>query len=409
MLEFFYVLAVLQILLGLYLISEAFRWTGYARRRLLTDPGFYAPRAAVLCPCKGIEPGLEANLTALCEFDYNNYNYEVFFILASQQDSAYSILRRVAEKSRPKAHVVVAGPPVACAEKVNNLRRAVEQLPEDFEVFVFADSDGRPDRHWLHRLVAPLADPRAGAATTMRWFLPGRSNFATALLAAWNAPIVTLLGEHRRNFCWGGGTAIRRSVFEQANVLEEWTNSVSDDYSMTRALERERRPIIFVPECLTPSFPATDFAELLEFTNRQILITRVYALNLWAPALAAHLLFCVTLLLGVFLTLGTLFAARPAFHLAALTILLVLLSAIRGALRLMALTEILPAWKSKLIETAWIWTVLTVFVPFLYLVNFANSLLTRKIRWRGISYELISPTQTRILSPQTAPPPARAN
>ena len=400
MIQLFYLLAALQVLFGLYLIYEGIRWIGYARRRLLRHSGFYAPRVAVLCPCKGTEPGLEANLTALCEFDYSNFNYEIFFILASQDDPAYSVLRRLAERSRAKAHIVIAGPPEGCGEKVHNLRSAVRQLPEEFEALVFTDSDGRPGRHWLQKLVAPLGDGRVGAATTMRWFLPNRENLATALLAAWNAPIVTLLGENRRNFCWGGGTAIRRSVFEQANVLEEWQNSVSDDYSLTRALEHIGRPIVFVPECLTVSLATANFAGLMEFTNRQIVITRVYAPWLWYRAAATHGLYCLTLALGVYATLETVLASRPAFQLLALTFLPVLLSVIRGALRLSALTEVLPVWKSKLVQTAWIWTVLNVFVPFLYVLNFVNSLFTRKIRWRGIQYELISPNQTRILSPQ---------
>jgi hypothetical protein len=41
--------------------------------------------------------------------------------------------------------------------------------------------------------------------------------------------------------------------------------------------------------------------------------------------------------------------------------------------------------------------VLGVFVPYLFLLNFVMSLFTRKIRWRGVTYELISPQQTRIL------------
>jgi len=57
------------------------------QRRLKTDPGFYAPRTAVLCPCRGVEPGLERNLVSLCEFDHQNY--EVFFVLASEADPAY--------------------------------------------------------------------------------------------------------------------------------------------------------------------------------------------------------------------------------------------------------------------------------------------------------------------------------
>ncbi len=393
----FYLLAAAQVVLGLYMISEGLKWISYARRRLLTHPGFYAPRAAVFCPCKGLEPGLERNLTALTEFDYNNCNYEIFFVLSSADDPAASILHRVAEHSKPKAHVIIAGAPQNCGEKVNNLHAAVEQLPEGFEVLVFADSDGQPGRQWLTRLVAPLADSRVGATTTMRWFMPNRSNLATALLAAWNAPIVTLLGEHNRNFCWGGGTAIRRGVFEQASVLDEWRNSVSDDYSMTRALGRINRVILFVPECLTLSFPESDFAGLLEFTNRQILITRVYAPQLWGPAFAVHSLYCATIVLGAFATLSNIIATLPAMGLVMLTVLPMLLAAIRGALRVVGVSVVMPAWKSQLIGAAWIWTLLAVVIPFLYVFNFANSLFTRKIRWRGIQYELVSFAQTRVL------------
>jgi ceramide glucosyltransferase len=391
----FYFLAFLQILLGVYLIWQVLQWLGYVRRRLHTDPGFYAPRVAVLCPCKGIEPGLERNLLALTEFD--RQNYELFFILASASDPARSIVERIAKGSRVKAHVIIAGSPSTSSEKVNNLQVAVQQLPPEFEVLVFTDSDGRPGKGWLHHLVAPLGDVRIGATTTMRWLIPNRSNLPTALLAAWNAPVVTMLSEKGRNFCWGGGTAIRRSIFEQSGVMDEWKNSVSDDYSLTRALERNNRSIVFIPECLTLSYVETDFPGLLEFTNRQILITRVYAEKVWAPAAATHLLYCMTLLFGVLLILSDFFEQRPAFHIATLTFLPVLLSSIRSSLRLIGVTEALPAGRSQIMGQAWIYILLAVFVPFLYVANFVNSLVTRKIYWRGMAYELISPEQTRIV------------
>jgi len=391
----FYLLVLLQILMGAYLLWQCVQWLAYVRRRLQTDPGFYAPKVAVLCPCKGVEPGLERNLVSLTEFE--RQNYEIFFILASATDAARSIIDRVVKSSRAKAHVVIAGNPNGCGEKVNNLRAAIEQLDPEFEVLVFTDSDGRPGKTWLHHLVAPLGDVRIGATTTMRWFIPNRSNLPTALLAAWNAPVVTMLTEKGKNFCWGGGTAIRRSVFEQSRVLDEWKNSVSDDYSLTAALERTNRSILFLPECLTLSYIETDFQGLLEFTNRQILITRVYAERVWGPAAATHLVYCLTLLFGALLIQGDVFAQRPAFHLVTLTFLPLLLSAIRGSLRLIGVTEALPAGRPQIMGQAWIYVLLTLFVPFLYVVNFGNSLFTRKIRWRGVTYELIGPQQTRIL------------
>ncbi|MGH9744371.1 MAG: glycosyltransferase [Candidatus Acidiferrum sp.] len=392
----FYILAIPQILLGLYLIGQGLQWLGYARRRLHTDPGFYSPKVAVLCPCKGMEPALERNLVSLTEFDYQNY--EIFFLIASATDPAYNVLKRVAASSRAKAHVVLTEKPDGCGEKVNNLRLGILQLEPDFDVLTFVDSDGRPGKNWLHRMVAPLADSRIGATTTMRWLIPNRNNLATALLAAWNAPIVTMLSEKGKNFCWGGGTAIRRSVFDQSGVAESWQHSVSDDYSMTCALEQAGRSIVFLPECIVPSFVETDFTGLMEFTNRQVLITRVYSEKMWGIAAGTHLLYGLTLIFGTWLTLSSLLASLAAFPFAALTFLPVLLSMIRGALRAAGVSEVLPAYKSQIAGQAWIYVLLIVLVPFLYVVNFITSLITKTIRWRGVTYEVISPEQTRIVT-----------
>src|SRR6266550_1660747 len=110
-----------------------------------------------------------------------------------------------------------------------------------------------------------------------------------------------------------------------------------------------------------------------------------------------HLLYCMTLLLGVILIFSNFFEQRPSFHIATLTFLPALLSSIRSAIRLIAVTEALPAGRSPITGQAWIYVLLTVLVPFLYAVNSVNSLVTRKIRWRGMAYELIGPGQTRIV------------
>jgi ceramide glucosyltransferase len=392
----FYLLAIVQIAAGLYLLWQGIQWLGYVRQRLKTDPGFYAPRTAVICPCRGMEPGLERNLVSLCEF--NHQNYEVFFVLASESDPAHSLIKRVATSSKVKANIVIAGKPEKCSEKVNNLRVAVEQLPEEFEVLVFADSDGRPGKSWLHHMVAPLMDSRIGATTTMRWFIPNDNALPTALLAAWNASVVTMLGPHQNNFCWGGGTAIRRVIFEQLEMFEVWQNAFSDDYSLTTQIEHSRRQIVFLPECLTPSYVLTDFDGLLEFTGRQMRITRVYRRQMWSLAFLTHFLYCFTLLLGLIVMFGLILDSRPAFHVATLVVLPPLLAAIRGALRVIGVTEALPSLRSQIMGQSWIYILLPIILPFLYLVNFSTTIFGRRLTWRGIEYELIAPNQTRILT-----------
>jgi hypothetical protein len=396
MLTLFYVLVLEQILQGLYNLWDGLGWLRLAQRRAGTHSGFYTPRVALFCPVKGAEPGLELNISALASFDYPDY--EIFFTMASGDDPARKIIERLIAASNHKIHMVIAGRPNECGEKVNNLRAAILQAADGFDVYVFADSDGRPGRRWLSRLVAPLADSNLGAVTAFRWFFPQTGGFWSALASAWNAPAATYLGEHHRNFCWGGGTAIRRERFEQSNALEFWNGSVSDDLSLTRALRQSGLPILFAPECMVPTIFDCGAAGLLEFTNRQIIITRVYESRLWVLGGLAHALYCGAVLMGVGLFIRNLVTDAPAVQLLLLASAPPMLSMGRGVLRLAAIVEVLPDWKSKLLADGWIWTFLAAVAPFLALWNTLVASFSRQIRWRGIRYELLSPGQTRILS-----------
>ena len=398
-LDIFYILVILQIALGLYSLWDGFEWFRMVRGRLASHAGFYAPVAAVICPCKGNEPGLEENLTALTRLDYPQY--EIYFSLASSLDPALKIVERVKAATERPVHIVIAGPPEDCGEKVQNLRKAVEALPDKFELLVFVDSDVRLPRGWLTKLAAPLQDARIGATTAYRWVIPSRAvgagGFASALASAWNASIATLLGRPRENFCWGGGTAIRVKTFDDARVLEAWLGAVSDDFALTRALQEAGKPIIFCPECLAATPHPWTMSSLLEFTNRQILITRVYASRRWLMGAAAHVSYSLTMIYAAFLILITIPSGDPWVHLALMAFVVVLVAALKGALRTIAVNEMLPEWKAQLNQWSWVWIALAPIVPFLFTWNFVSSLLTKRIRWRNIRYELVSPNVTRIL------------
>jgi ceramide glucosyltransferase len=396
MLPLFYILVLQQIVQGLVSLWEGWKWLLMVRRRLATHSGFYAPRVAVICPCKGSEQGLEGNLAALLNFDYPNY--ETFFVLASALDPARNVIDRVSSSKQKASHVVIAGSPKERGEKVNNLRAAVHEAGDKFDVLVFVDSDSRLGRSWLSRIVAPLADGNLGAATTYRWYFPNKGGLPSNLLSAWNAAIATQLGEHGRNFCWGGGTAIRREMFSRAAVLEAWEGAVSDDWALTNALERAGLRILFVPECLAPTVGDVDAEQLIEFTNRQLILTRVYSPRRWGLAGLAHLSYCVTLGYAAFEISAQMIQGYSWVGMFLLAVLIALLSTAKGALRAIAVQDILREWRTKVDETSWAWIALAPVVPALFLWNFVISAFERRIRWRGIRYELVSDTQTRVLS-----------
>lgn len=400
MIALFYILVVLEVALGIYSLWTGYTWYRFAHERLASHSGFYAPVAALICPCKGVEPGLEDNLKALTQFNYPNY--EIYFSLATSLDPAVKLIERLKAASQRPIHIVIAGPPENGSEKVYNLRRAIEALPPDkFEVIVFADSDVRLPHGWLSKLVAPLLDPRIGATTAYRWLIPsrkiGEGGFASALASAWNAAVATLLGPGAGNFCWGGGTAIRRKMFDEAQVFEAWNGAASDDFALTCALEHTGKRIVFCPECIAPTLQPWTGAELFEFTKRQIVVTRVYASRRWLLGMLSHFAYSLTLIYAAIVILAAMIAGDPWGQLALLALAVPLLAAMKGAMRTAAINELLPEWKAKLQEWAWVWIALAPVVPFLFSWNFLQSLATRRIRWRGIRYELVSPSRTRIL------------
>ena len=283
-LKVFWVLAALLAIQSLIALRDGFRFLDFFRRRRNTPPGDFCPPATVIIPCKGLDPGFAENLQAFLKQDYPHY--QLVFSVARQQDSAHAAL---SEKLRglPHTSLVVAGEAEDQGEKVHNLVQGLTAVDPAAEVLVFADIYSRPRSDWLRSLVARLADPGVTVSTGFRWYLPGKG-FVSRLRAAWDTSIATLLGEHGRNFAWGGSMAIRASDFRRLQVAEcYWKGTVSDDYAVTRAVRESRGRIAFEPRCLVASHEMSSLAELLRWTNRQIIITRVYAPHLWRLGLAS--------------------------------------------------------------------------------------------------------------------------
>lgn len=399
----FYLFAALLLIQSVISLQGGARYLSYFRRETAKDNQGFTPYASIIAPCRGLDQGLRENLSALFRQDYPAY--EILFVTDRTDDPALSIIeetRRAFDSlSHVASRVVIAGEASESGQKVHNLRAAVCETDARSELFIFVDSDARPRPGWLRALVAPLADERMGAATGYRWFLPVKGNFASRLRAVWNASIASALGEQSdKNFCWGGSTAIRREAFERARVMDEWHGAVSDDFAMMRALRRAGLPIHFVPDCLTVTHEDCSFRDLLEFTTRQLKITRVYAPHFWQIVLISNLLFVLIFFGGLALvitraTLGFSFIPPLAFIL-----IIYALGTLKALLRWRAITLALAQYKLQLRRDAFAHLFLWPLASVLYLYNALAALFSRRIKWRGITYELKSPKETVIMKRQ---------
>jgi ceramide glucosyltransferase len=385
----FYFFAAIVIWLGIISFRGGLRFAAYVRSQLAQAPADYSPFATVIVPFRGREDGLEKNLAALFEQFYPAY--EVLFVTDSETDSALEVIQKVikTKSSTAAARVLIAGAAVDCGQKVHNLRAAVNHVDARTEVLVFVDSDARPGQNWLRSLVAPLVDHGLGAATGYRWFVPGKGGFASQLRSVWNASIASALGPDRKsNFCWGGSTAIRRETFAQLRVRECWQGSVSDDFTMTRVLGEVKLPIHFVPACLVVSPGDCGLTELLEFSNRQLKITRAYAAHLWRPVLLGSALFCLVFFGGILLVAARALSGLSFAIPLALLVIIFLLGAAKAFVRFRAVTMALPGehsnWRRDLVAQMLLWPLASL----LYLYNALAATFSRQITWRGITYEL---------------------
>jgi cellulose synthase/poly-beta-1,6-N-acetylglucosamine synthase-like glycosyltransferase len=244
-----------------------------------------------------------------------------------------------------------------------------------------------------------LHDEAIGAATGYRWFIPAKGGFASQLRSVWNASIASALGEREdKNFCWGGSTAIRKSTFEKLRIQERWRGTVSDDFTMTRVLQEAKLPIHFVPACLVASLDDCSFEELLEFTNRQLKITRVYAAHLWKPLLIGSLLFCSVFFGGLALAIARAILGLPYLVPLAAVVLIYVLGAAKAYIRLKAVATVLSNYERQLSQSLPAHLLLWPFASGLYLYNALAAAFSRRITWRGITYELKSPTEAVIIS-----------
>jgi cellulose synthase/poly-beta-1,6-N-acetylglucosamine synthase-like glycosyltransferase len=402
----FYLFALLVVWLGVESLRGGFRYLSYVKGELRRVRPAFTPFVSVIAPCRGIDQGLRENLAALFRQDYPAY--EIIFVTDSKDDLSLAVIEglraKFIDRANVNARVIVAGAASTRGQKVHNLRAGVEQSDARSTVLAFVDSDARVHEGWLRALVAPLGDKedegdeRIGATTGYRWFIPVRGGFASHLRSVWNASIASALGANAaKNFCWGGATAIRRETFHQANVLEHWRGALSDDFALMRALRQSGLPIHFVPNCLTPSFEDCGFLELIEFTTRQLKITRVYAEPFWKSVLAGSFIFVTVFFGGVVLTITRAALGLSYFVPLVFVAVAFALGAAKAYVRLKAVELSLPAYSAELRRSLWAHVLLWPIASALYLYNALAAAFSRRIKWRGIVYELKSPTETVII------------
>lgn len=341
----------------------------------------FTPQCAVIVPCKGVPKDLGKNLQGFLNLDYPEYT--VVYVVESEGDEAVPVIRKIIGGDS-RARLSVAGLSITCAQKNHNLLAGLKQAGDDAEVYVFADADINPQPSWLRELVLPLADEKISVTSGFRW-LHARKGTVGELAHSYMNVFMYVLFSVACFFggvgLWGGSMAIRRKEFEELGVADKWARAGVDDISLSHLVLKARKKAVVVPHCiiqtddLLPTVRST-----ISWFERQIMFLKAYHKSLWF-FLGIPLMVSGVSLIGLmpFALLAAAFPERT------------FLAAGGGAALVFYFGELITVSLYPLLGSMYSIKKFFFFWPFLRFTQGASfflTLLTNKITWAGIKYQL---------------------
>ena len=376
-------------------LAQGLRLRQGVRAGLRLASGAYMPFVVVLLPVRGTDAGMEANVRAILAQSYAAWR--LMLIVDDAADPAAELAGRLARETSSVAIEVRIADPMPLPGKVSALRSALAHLRPGDDVVVFADADIRPAADWLRQLVQPLADANVGAVTGFRWYVPPEPRFWSLVRSEWDAVGGNVLFDERRNYLWGGSTAIRLETLRALRMEERWRSVLSDDLVLTAALREAGLRIAYAPPALVPTFEGCDRRGCLEWCWRQMTMAVLYQPHLQRYAALAFAVFNGSVLLGI-ASIALTIPFGPPFLLPATLFLLTLPSTVgKAGVRRRAFFAAAPhvaaAWRAP----GWLAALAALAVPWVMMVGLLRTRRPTVVAWRGRRYDVRDPMNVRLL------------
>jgi cellulose synthase/poly-beta-1,6-N-acetylglucosamine synthase-like glycosyltransferase len=384
MLEIVYgIVCVAMLVVMAFLYGYSFHALWISRRSVPALNRKEWPKAALIIPCKGLDPELKENLRRHFRHDYPDYR--LIFAIAEAGDPACGVLQELLreETSRP-ASLVIAPPLPDCVEKISNQLAALRSLPADVEVIVCSDSDGLPrDAGWLRALVAGLQ--RGTLISGFRWYVPPRRSLTGSLQSAFDAGwcLLHALGKTT----WGGAMAFRRDTFERLHFEDHLRVAITDDLALQICTQRAGERTGFVPGGMVLSEPAEHFGDFFRWAVRQSQLVRLVTPWLWLMGFAAANVYAAFFLLSVALFFVPDRHPGRVLPVAALAVSFPYYIG-RGLMTYGLARSLFPAHPERTSSLRWIYYWANPLADLLAPVVAYASLFIRTVRWRGVCYRV---------------------
>lgn len=354
--------------------------------------------SSVIIPCKGTDFEFEKNLEALTQLD--SEWFEVIFVTATDNDPARESIMKVIEKLRNRGLVVklmTAGIKDTCAQKLYNLVQGVKGANPSSEFLIFIDADIRLEQEMLISLVQPLSDNSVGAATGFPVFIPS-DRISSIVRFAWGLGGLLMLADKNKVFTHGAINAIRHQDFYTLQIEEKYLNSVSDSLTLASVIRKNKKEIVFVPNAIVPSPDNTNLIDLIKWSNRLTILSRIYNPNFWKMIFLNYASVSF-LFIFLFLSLINNFSLENLFILLMYVFSYQLLQMYTFYINFNFIINLLPEkFRIELINLKWKILLYSPLALPLILLNLVVSLFSKTITWRQITYKIYSDKKVEIIN-----------
>ncbi len=402
------VMIAAQLLIGAALVQSSIaisfgRWFAGKRRILL--PPEQQELAVVIMSVRGCDPTLRDSLAGILDQEYENY--EVHLVVDHQVDLAWDLAQEIKSKLDRRSVLTIhemQDPPVTCSLKCHSIVQALREIPRQAKYVALLDADVTPHKTWLAELTGPLCDPAIGGVTGNQWFEPqAPAGIGSLTRSAWNAG--ALVPTIYFSNPWAGSFAMRASDLEDSGLAEIWSCSVVDDGPIQKAINDIGLRIEFAPSLIMINREPCTLVYANRWVTRMLTWSRLYEKTFFLSVI--HAVFSNFVMLSNF---GVLFIAIAMGHRLGIGVSLFALIVSGGLCSLAYISsrkcvsrscrmrgEVLPP-----MGISRFFGVLST-VPIGHLIygfSCAQALLLKRIKWRGITYEVTRHDEVRRLNYQ---------
>jgi ceramide glucosyltransferase len=233
-----------------YALALFSAWRFFGAKRSATHLGF-TPPVSNLQPIRGLDPGAYENLASLCRQDYPEY--ELLFCVNTADDEAVPLIEKLArEFPQRQIRVLVGfgdrGNRPGTNDKTMKLSHLVREARH--EVLVINDSDVRVTPDYLRTIVAPLADPTAGAVTC--FYANTENSFpdrmqTVGLMSDFYAGLIVARQLDGVKFALGTTIVTTRSRLAEFGGYEALENRPADDMLVGRLIAEQGHRVELLP------------------------------------------------------------------------------------------------------------------------------------------------------------------